>query len=176
MQQQPTRDPVNDSMWGTVSRLLESQRYLVLATADPTGSPWATPVFFVPDGTDRLLWVSSPDSRHSRNLSLRSEVAITVFDSHAEIGKAEALYLEATAGLVDDLAQPAALERLNAGLPPHQQLDIKEVGPTGLLRLYHALVRQHHVLIRGGDPRFDNPVDTRLAVHDPDPAGPSNAP
>jgi nitroimidazol reductase NimA-like FMN-containing flavoprotein (pyridoxamine 5'-phosphate oxidase superfamily) len=162
-------------MWATVPRLLGSHRYLVLATADASGRPWVTPVFYAPDGTDRLLWVSSPDSRHSHNLSLRPEVAITVFDSHAPVGEAEALYLEATAGLVNDLAQSAALERLNAALPPHQQLDVDEVGPESRLRIYQALIRQHHVLVRGGDPRFDNPVDSRLAVHGPNPTGSSGA-
>ena len=154
-------------MWETVPRLLGSLHYMVLATADPAGHPWATPVFFVADGTDRVLWISSPDSRHSRNLADRPDVAITVFDTHAPIGKAEALYLEATASLVDGPAHPAALDRLNAALPSHQHLGLDEVAPSSTLRVYQALIREHHVLIRGGDPRFDNSVDTRLVVHAP---------
>ncbi|MEV4582058.1 hypothetical protein AB0K16_53395 [Nonomuraea jabiensis] len=51
-----------------------------------------------------LFWGSAPDSRHSRNLAERPDVAITVFDSHAPVGGAEALYLEASAGLADDPA------------------------------------------------------------------------
>lgn len=167
MPEQATNVSANDLMWPTVPRLLTLHRYLVLGTADQSGSPWVTPVFFVADGTDRVLWVSSPDSRHSRNLAHNPEVAITVFDSNAPIGKAEALYLEATASLVNEADHPAALDLLNSSLPAHQHLELTEVGPAGLLRVYQASVRQHHVLIRGGDPRFDNSVDTRLAVTQP---------
>ena len=64
-------------MWGTVPRLLAQHRYLVLGTADDDGRPWVTPVFYVADGEHRLLWVSAPDSRHSRNIAACPEVAIT---------------------------------------------------------------------------------------------------
>lgn len=167
MHEQPTDASANDLMWPTVPRLLALHRYLVLGTADQSGSPWVTPVFFVADGTDRVLWVSSPDSRHSRNLAHNPAVAITVFDTDAPIGGAEALYLEATASLVDEAARPAALDLLNSSLPAHQHLDLTELGTAGLLRLYQASIHRHHVLIRGGDPRFDNPVDTRLSVTKP---------
>src|SRR4051794_40359695 len=96
------------TLWATVPRLLAHHRYLVLGTADPGGTPWVTPVFHAPDGTHRVVWVSGPDSRHSRNIAARPQVAITVFDTAAPIGRAEALYLEATAGLVPDAEQPAA--------------------------------------------------------------------
>lgn len=165
--EQPADARANDQMWPTVPRLLALHHYLVLGTADPVGSPWVTPVFFVADGTDRVLWVSSPESRHSRNIARNPAVAITVFDTAAPIGGAEALYLEATAGLVDESALPAALRLLNSPLPAHQHLDLSEVGPAALLRVYQASVDRHYVLIRGGDPRFDNPVDTRLAVTRP---------
>jgi hypothetical protein len=35
------------------------------------------------------------------------------------------------------------------------------------LRVYQANVTRHYVLIRGGDPRFDNVTDTRLPVEPP---------
>jgi uncharacterized protein YhbP (UPF0306 family) len=151
-------------MWETVPRLLGHHHYLVLATADAAGDPWATPVFFAADGESRLLWVSSPDSRHSRNIADYPEVAITVFDTGAPIGGAEALYLEATAGLVDVDDVAAAVALLNSRLPLRQHLGTEDLAPAGPLRVYEARVRQHHVLVRGGDPRFDNVTDARLAV------------
>ena len=60
-----------------------ANRYCVLGTADQAGTPWVTPVFFAPLGPDRLCWVSSPDSRHSRNIAARSAIAITVYDSRS---------------------------------------------------------------------------------------------
>jgi uncharacterized protein YhbP (UPF0306 family) len=154
-------------MWATVPRLLALHRYLVLGTVDPTGNPWVTPVFYAADGEFRVHWVSSPDSRHSRNIAACPTVAITVFDTHAPIGQAEALYLEATASLVADDACPAAAELLNARLPAGQQLGPHDLGPEGPMRVYQANVTQHYVLIRGGDPRFDNVTDARLPVEPP---------
>ena len=44
--------------------LLEGNSYVILGTADPVGKPWVTPVWFAPDGLDRLYWLSWPGSRH----------------------------------------------------------------------------------------------------------------
>jgi len=152
-------------MWATVPRLLALHRYLVLGTVDPAGNPWVTPVFYAADGEHRVIWVSSPDSRHSRNIAACPTVAVTVFDTHAPVGGAEALYLEATASLVNDHAHP--VELLNARLPAGKQLEPHDLEPEGPLRVYQANVTRHYVLIRGGDPRFDNVTDTRLPVEPP---------
>jgi uncharacterized protein YhbP (UPF0306 family) len=157
------------SMWATVPRLLAQHRYLVLATAGGDGRPWATPVFYAADGEHRILWVSAPDSRHSRNIAARPDVAITVFDTGAPIGGAEALYLEATAEPVAGDARAAALALLNTRLPISHRLGTEDLEPAGPLRVYQALISGHFVLIRGGDTRFDNVTDARLAVTPPDP-------
>ena len=158
--------PEPASRWATVPRLLAQHRYVVLGTADEQGHPWVTPVFYAADGEHRIVWVSTPDSRHSRNIGARPEVALTVFDSHAPVGGAEALYLEATAGAV---AGAAALALLNARLPEHQQLGPEDLEPAGPLRCYQAVIARHYVLIRGGDSSFDNVTDARLLVTPPDP-------
>jgi len=154
-------------MWATVPRLLAENRYLVLGTADGDGRPWATPVFYAADGEHRILWVSAPDSRHSRNIAARPDVAITIFDTHAPIGGAEALYLEATAGPVTGDADLAVL---NTRVPAGQRLGPEDLEPAGPLRVYQAVITSHFVLIRGGDTRFDNVTDARLAVTPPDPS------
>lgn len=74
-------------------------------------------MFYAADGEHRVLWVSAPDTRHSRNIAVRPEVAITDFDSHAPIGGAEVLYLEAIAAPVAVDTRAAALAVLNTGLP-----------------------------------------------------------
>lgn len=54
-------------------------------------------------------------------------MATTVFDSHAPIGGAEVLYLEATAGPVAVDTRASALAVLNTGLPdrhPHLMLTV----------------------------------------------------
>ena len=153
-------------MWETVPRLLARHLYLVIGTTDKDGRPWVTPVFYAADGEHRIVWVSAPDSRHSQNIATRPDVAITVFDSHAPIGGAEALYLEATAEFVPDEQCAASLALLNNRLPAGKQLSLDDVGPAGPMRLYQATVTMHYVLIRGGDSRFDNVTDARLPVAD----------
>lgn len=151
-------------VWEAVPRLLAELKYLVLGTADDSGQPWTTPVYFAAADPCRLYWVSSPNSRHSRNIADRPRVAITVFDSTVPIGGAEAIYLTATAGLVDDAEIDAALAVLNTRLPDGRHLDTGDLAPNGLLRVYQADVTEHFVLIRGGDQRFDNVIDMRLPV------------
>jgi nitroimidazol reductase NimA-like FMN-containing flavoprotein (pyridoxamine 5'-phosphate oxidase superfamily) len=151
-------------MWATVPRLLAQHRYLVLGTADGGGRPWVTPVFYAANGEHRILWVSAPDSRHSRNIAARPDVAITIFDTAAPIGGAEALYLEATAEPVAKDARAAALALLNTRLPTRHQLGPEDLEPAGPLRAYQAAITRHFVLIRGGDTRFDNVTDARLEV------------
>jgi len=49
----------------TREELIAGNRYMVLSTADATGRPWASPVWFAPDGKEAFLWISRPDTRHS---------------------------------------------------------------------------------------------------------------
>ena len=84
--------------------IIDAARYMVLATADEDGVPWASPVWFAPDGYTRFLWVSREDTRHSRNLAVRSRLSIVIFDSSAPIGTGEGVYMDALAQQVDEPA------------------------------------------------------------------------
>jgi hypothetical protein len=44
-----------------------------------------------------FFWVSSPEARHSRNIAVRPQVAIVIFDSRAPEGTAQAVYVSAVA-------------------------------------------------------------------------------
>ena len=155
-------------LWGMVPRLLDANHYCVLATANAAGEPWATPVFFAARHDRELFWVSSPTSRHSRNIEARPTIGITIFDSTAPIGGAEALYLEAQASAVESSLHAEALGVLNARLPPQKALALADLLPTGPLQPYRATATRHYVLIRGGDTRFDNVVDERRPVRPPE--------
>lgn len=109
-------------LWDTVAPVLADNLYLVLGTADAAGNPWVSPVFFAARDEHLLFWVSSPDSRHSRNIDVQPIVAITVFDSRAAIGSGDAVYLRATAGALSETAASAGLVRLNLRLPADRQL------------------------------------------------------
>ena len=51
--------------------IVDANLYMVLATADADGRPWASPVYFAVEDYTELFWVSSPDVTHSRNLAVR---------------------------------------------------------------------------------------------------------
>jgi uncharacterized protein YhbP (UPF0306 family) len=78
-------------------RLIKANMYMTIATADGDGRPWVSPVWFAAASDTEFLWVSAPEARHSRNIAVRPEVAIVIFDSTVPVGSAEALYLEAVA-------------------------------------------------------------------------------
>lgn len=154
-------------LWETVAPVLADNSYLVLGTVDADGNPWVSPLFFAASDETLLYWVSSPASRHSRNIELQPTVAITVFDSRAAIGAGEAIYMTGTASALDATAGAAGLDTLNTRLPAGRQLSSDDLGPRGPLAVYEAAVDDHYVLVRGGDPRFDNDVDTSYRVTPP---------
>src|ERR1700754_7813 len=99
--------------------LLAENRYVVLATADADGNPWATPVWFAHDGLDRLVWVSWPGAQHSLNIAARPDVALTVFDSGATPGDGAAFYATARAAECPDQQVDAALATFDARSRAH---------------------------------------------------------
>jgi len=84
------------------SGIIDRARYMTLATADAEGRPWASPVWFAPDGYRELLWVSAPAARHSLNIAARPEVAVVIFDSGVPPAQAAAVYLDCSAEQVTD--------------------------------------------------------------------------
>jgi Pyridoxamine 5'-phosphate oxidase len=138
-----------------VHELVEANRYMTIATADARGVPWVSPVWFAPWGGERLLWVSDPGARHSRNIAARPQVAIVVFDSRVEVGAAEGLYLDA-------IAEQLAGAELSAGVEAFSEHSVrgglaswslKDVTAPAKHRLYCATVREAWVL-GAGDQRI----------------------
>src|SRR5918996_5832155 len=97
-----TSDMDPDDLGAIARSIIDSNRYMTLATANEDGTPWASPVWYAPVEYREFLWVSSPEARHSRNLAVRPELAIVIFDSH-EAGGWNALYLSAIADRLEDV-------------------------------------------------------------------------
>ena len=145
-------------------QLIADNLYLSLGTADADGTPWVTPVFFTPDGFSDFYWVSDPNTQHSRNLANRPDAAAAIFDTHAIVGRAEAVYLKLTATQVPDGDLEPALAIYNSRLPEAKHFELPELLTPAPFRLYHATVLEHSVLVRGGDPEHGNPADTRIPI------------
>ena len=72
--------------YGAIARgIVDGNLYLVLGTADEAGQPWVTPVYYASADYRDFYWVSAPDTQHSRNLAVRPQLSIVIFDSQAAI-------------------------------------------------------------------------------------------
>jgi hypothetical protein len=145
-------------------QILASNLYMTLATADATGVPWASPVWYAPspDRTE-LFWVSRPVTQHSRNLEARPELAIVIFDSTAAVYTGQAVYNAAVGGIVPD-------EHLDRGVgvfaersrEEGEDWTLAELQAPAELRLYRAVVRERWILDPDPD-AGDHRVPVRLA-------------
>ena len=74
-------------------KIVDERLYMVLATADRTGQPWASPVYFAHRDYRDFFWISQPDATHSINLRDRREVGIVIFDSTVPIDTGQGVYI-----------------------------------------------------------------------------------
>jgi hypothetical protein len=144
----------------TVRHIIDASRYLVLATADAAGRPWSTPVYFAHIGFSEFFWVSSPDVTHSRNIAVRPEVGIAIFDSHAAIGAGQGVYMTAVATLLEGDQTADGIAAFSARSVSHggQEWTARDVRPGAGLRLYWATADSHSILAKDGQPDHRVPV------------------
>jgi hypothetical protein len=144
----------------TVRDIVEASRYLVLATADAAGRPWSSPLYFAHIGFAEFYWVSSPDVTHSRNIAVRPQVGIVVFDSQAPIGAGQGVYISAAAALVHGGQTARGIEAFSRRSVAHggPQWTSQDVAPSAALRLYRATADAHWILAKDGRPDHRIPV------------------
>jgi nitroimidazol reductase NimA-like FMN-containing flavoprotein (pyridoxamine 5'-phosphate oxidase superfamily) len=148
----------NDDIARTI---LDAGIYVVLATADADGVPWASPVWFATEDYRELYWVSYPGARHSQNIVVRPQIAMVVFDSTVPSGSGQAVYMTAIA---EQLSDPAAIEHgidvfsRESVRQGDQEWGLDRVTGEARLRLYRANVQAYSIL----DP--DVPLDVRIDV------------
>jgi nitroimidazol reductase NimA-like FMN-containing flavoprotein (pyridoxamine 5'-phosphate oxidase superfamily) len=144
--------------------VIESNKYLTLATVDTDGNPWATPVYFTPDGHTSFYWASSPDAQHSRNIADHPNISIAIFDSTVAIGQGKAVYLKAHAAVVPDDELVACARFFSARLPELREYTADEFRAPAEMRLYRATTTQAWTLIAARDPKYGTGIDTRRQV------------
>ncbi len=141
--------------------LLERCHYLVLGTADNSGRPWTSPVYFATLDCREFFWVSAPDARHSRNIETRPEVSIVVFDSTVPLGEGGGVYMTAVAEQL-----PAAGMERGIGIFSAASLrdggrrwTTADVDPSARFRLFRAQATAQWVLPPGTGPDLRIPVE-----------------
>jgi len=146
---------------GVAHRIMDTILYMVLATADESGRPWASPVYFAHAGYAELFWVSSPEATHSRNIAVRPEVSVVVFDSTVPVGSGQGVYMAA-------VAAETSGEELERGIEVFSRRSLEtggqawtadDVQGTAGLRLYRAVASEHSILAKDGAPDHRVVVD-----------------
>jgi hypothetical protein len=137
---------VTDHHNAIAQRLLATNLYMTLSTADADGRLWVSPVLFAAPSPAELLWVSTLEARHSRNVAVRPEVAIVVFDSTESPGIGQALYMEAIAAEVAEAERERGVTAVSRAGPSAPQWTAEDVRAPAGHRLYAATVRRWWVL------------------------------
>ena len=142
---------VEDDPAATARAIVDANLYMVLGTADPSGLPWVSPVYFAPAAYREFFWVSSPDTTHSRNLETRAELSIVIFDSSVPIGTGRGVYMRATARelLGDERAEGIDVFSRRSLAHGGNAWTLEHVQAPARLRLYRAVAVNQYVLATG---------------------------
>ena len=143
--------------------ILDEIVYMTLGTSDEQGQPWVSPVYFASYAHKEFYWISAPEAKHSRNIAVRPQVSIVVFDSRIAVGKGQAVYISAIAEEVQDTDLSQGLSIYNGRFQnpaAHSVYTVaqQEVQAPALYRLYCAKALEHWVLDRDSHPDRRIPV------------------
>lgn len=97
-----------------IREVLEAESTMVLATADEGGEVSAASLFYCWQEGPVLFWLSSEDSRHSRNLTRGTRVAVTVHAAVWDWTAIRGLQMEGSAGLADTETRAPIVEKYKA--------------------------------------------------------------
>ena len=140
---------------GAIARaIIDANLYMTLGTADETGRPWVSPVYYASAGYTQFYWVSSPEATHSRNLATRPQISIVIFDSQAPIGTGQAVYMSTIAEELTGVELERGIAIFSRGSEARGAPEWKpeDVRPPAVYRLYRATASEHWVLEPAGHP------------------------
>ena len=149
---------------GAIARtIMDSIMYMVLGTADDVGSPWTSPVYFASKRYKEFYWMSSPDVTHSRNILVRPQISIVIFDSRVPAGMGQAVYMSAIAEELAGADLDQGLRIYNGRFQNPAEHGVRLIAPEdvqtpALYRLYRAIAQEHWVLDPAGHPDHRTPV------------------
>lgn len=142
---------------GDIARgVIDANLYMVLATADATGQPWSSPVYFAHSGHREFFWLSSPEAAHSRNIAARAQVGIAIFDSRATIGTGQGVYLSAVAHQVDGAKAKTAIDVFSQRSRAHGggAWTLDDIGADTGMCLFCAVADGYWILAKDGRPDY----------------------
>jgi hypothetical protein len=128
--------------------IIDSNLYMVLGTADESGQPWVTPVYYAAADYKEFYWVSSLEAQHSRNLAVRPQLSIVIFDSQVPINTGQAVYMSAVAEVLmgGDLDRGLDIYSRSALAHSGREWKADDVRAPAVNRLYRATTSEHWVV------------------------------
>lgn len=140
--------------------IIDSNMYMVLGTADESGQPWVSPVYYAAAEYKGFYWVSSPDVQHSRNIAVRPQISIVIFDSQAVIGTGQGVYMSAIAEELTGTDLERGIQIFSRLSLAHagREWKLEDVGESTLYHLYRATASEHWVRDPVGRPDHRTPV------------------
>jgi uncharacterized protein YhbP (UPF0306 family) len=152
-------------------KIIEENRYLVIASSSLDGEPWISPVFFASDEKYNLYWVSNKNSKHSDLIRKNPKVAIVIFNSSVIEGEGTGVYFEAE---VTELKNKEDIEKAMKELDKRVMREefkvkkIEDVLDFATWRIYKASPKKVSVLTQGEyingqlvDKRVEIPIEIR---------------
>ena len=142
--------------------IIDANLYGVLGTADTSGLPWVSPVYYAAAHYSEFFWVSSPHARHSLNLAARPQLSLVIFNSQAPIGTGQAVYVSAVAEALPEVDMERGLDIYSRSALAHggRAFTPADVQAQASRRLYRAIASEHWIL----DPDPSRPGDNRIRV------------
>jgi pyridoxine/pyridoxamine 5'-phosphate oxidase len=135
-------EPMNEEhdLAADARRIIDAALYMVVATADPSGQPWASPVYFAHRDYREFFWMSQPDATHSVNLRDRREVGIVIFDTTVPINTGQGVYIAGVAHELPAHETAQGLEIFSRRSVGHGGTEVtgEDVHPPARHRLYQA--------------------------------------
>ncbi len=129
-------------------QIVDSCLYLALATADRSGQPWASPVYFAHLNYREFFWVSEPEATHSVNLRERREFGGVIFDSTVPISTGRGVYIAGVARELPAHETAEGIEIYSQRSTSHGGTGWSEedVSPPSRHRLYQGTAEAIYVL------------------------------
>lgn len=132
--------PVDEDDRRQIQALLEETRALTLATTDPDGAPRATPLYFAAGPDLELLFLSDPDSPHSRNLQREPRAAAAAFPAVEDWRAIRGVQIRGLVRPLDEAEHPAGMRIYRARFGDLAGLEVALAG-SRLYRLRPSWLR-----------------------------------
>ncbi|MGA8219738.1 MAG: pyridoxamine 5'-phosphate oxidase family protein [Solirubrobacterales bacterium] len=149
-----------ESLTARGREIIDGNLYMVIATADRSGQPWASPVYFAHSDYREFFWVSRPEADHSRNLVERREVGIAIFDSSQPVNTGQGIYISGVAQELPAHESEEGIEIFSKRSVSHGsgEWGLEDVREPAHHRLYRATAEAVYVL-----DEHDQRVEVRLS-------------